>query len=496
MKRMWDSAITLSAALAGSLMLVVAGHVDAQSNDTEYCYASVCGTQKQAEDAMHSAHPNYAPYFEQRERKVGFVSGKLATLYITYTVPDQPPASMNQPVYATEFGNPPPEYCAPSGDPIYPRACSNDRDVVRGFVDFYVNIYGRARVTYEVDGGYFEPFSQATSFGSPSAGEPPRGWLEHNNQRTQEPKQKTVKVTVFREDGSIRLGGQAKIFKFTSYTCPTGFVANSGTHPSYNPNASPLLTSPTCRAAVADQTISTRLRQTSCPLEKKASPALGKNPCYPATGDKARFETDFEFSGQSFTRSYHSLRQVGQRPELAPGWVHAYSDRISGNPGSLSAPLLWTTDSGYLEIFKRVGSGNRFVSEGNASNILDVEPSNTLAHKYIVTSQGALVRYFNSAGRLIRIEDPRSAWNLQFAYQDDRLIAATDHAGRQLLFDYQDNRLAAIHLPEGTAIAYGYDANNNLQSVQYPDGTTKTYHYNEAGLRCRSGLHQNHRCCC
>jgi RHS repeat-associated protein len=460
----------------------------AQTNSTEYCYGSVCGTQKQAEDAMRSAYPNFAPYFTQKDKSVGFVNGNLTTLYITYTVPDQPPASMNQPVYGPDFGNPPPEYCAPSGDPIYPRACNNDQDVVRGFVNFYVNIYGADRVTHTVEGGYFSPFAEASGFGSPPAGEPPRGWLQHNNQRTAVPKQKTVTVTVFRADGTIASGhgGTVRIFKFTSYTCPAGFVANSGAHPSYNPTALKLLTAPTCSATIYDQTITTRLRQNApppemCKLGAAAGGAEGKNPCYPATGDKARFETDFEFAGRSFTRTYHSLRQVGQLPELAPGWVHSYSDRISGSPSSLSSPLLWTNDDGYLEIFRRVGSTNRFVSEGNANKILDVEPTNTLAHKYIVTDASGQVRYFNAAGRLIRIEDRGSAWKINFGYEADRLITATDYLGRQLQFNYQNNRLVSIRLPDGNIVTYGYDANRNFQSVQYADATTRSYHYNEAG---------------
>ena len=180
----------------------------------------------------------------------------------------------------------------------------------------------------------------------------------------------------------------------------------------------------------------------------------GNNPCYPATGDKARFETDFEFAGRPFARSYHSLRQTGQLPELAPGWVHTYSDRISGNPSYISEPLLWTNDRGYLEIFKRIGSTSRFVSNGNANIILDVEPTNALPHKFILTGAGTQLKYFNAAGRLIRIEDRGSAWKIIFAYDGDRLISATDHTGRQLQFDYSNNRLASIRLPDSNAVNY------------------------------------------
>ena len=447
--RAWFAEVILSAVLTGLGLVCCIGSATAQSTDTEYCYGSVCGTQKDAEDAMKAAYPNYAPYFKQKSESVGFVSGNLTTLYITYNVPDQPPASMNQPVYGPDFGNPPPEYCAPSGDPIYPRACANDQDVIQGFVNFHINLYGANRVKQTVQGGFFSPFSEASGFGTPPAGEPPRGWLRHNHDNNTA-LQKSVVVTVFNDFGvDSGRGGSVRIMKFTSYTCPSGFTANSGAHPSYNPNATQLLAQPTCSATIYDQVITTKLRQSSCPTDVE-----GNNPCYPATGDKARFETDFEFAGRPFARSYHSLRQTGQLPELAPGWVHTYSDRISGNPSYISEPLLWTNDRGYLEIFKRIGSTSRFVSNGNANIILDVEPTNALPHKFILTGAGTQLKYFNAAGRLIRIEDRGSAWKIIFAYDGDRLISATDHTGRQLQFDYSNNRLASIRLPDSNAVNY------------------------------------------
>ncbi len=427
---------------------------------------------------MGNAHPNYRGLFVNKSGSTGSSIGILRPLYLTYTVPDQPPASMGAPVYGADFGSPAPTYCTASGDPIYPNSCASEAALVAGFVDWYKQRYNPALVQYAVEGGYFSPFSEASGQGNPPVGQPPRGQLRHNHDNNTA-LQKKVTVTIYKEDGSIRYGhgGSVRILKFTSYTCPAGFVAKSGAHPSYNPNATNLLSEPTCIATIADQTISTRLRQSSCPTN-----AEGINPCYPATGDKARFETDFEFAGRPFTRSYHSLRQLGQLPELAPGWVHSYSDRISGNPNYMSEPLLWISDTGYLEIFKRVGSTNHYASEGNADKVLDVESTNTLPHKFILTDQGTLVRYFNLAGRLIRIEDRNFAWKIEFTYNGNRLVAATDRVGNQLLFDYQGNRLIAIHLPDGNAVSYGYDTSRNLLSVQYPDAATKTYHYNEAGF--------------
>lgn len=53
------------------------------------------------------------------------------------------------------------------------------------------------------------------------------------------------------------------------------------------------------------------------------------NPCFPATGDKARFEVDFQFAGKDFVRSYHSLGQIQISPELGVNWSHTYMGMLT-----------------------------------------------------------------------------------------------------------------------------------------------------------------------
>jgi RHS repeat-associated protein len=480
--RTWLSGVVISAALAGACLFSMAGSAFAQSNDAEYCYGTICGTQEDAVTALGNAYPDYRGLFKNTGQTVAIVAGQLHVTSLTYTVPDKAPASFNPPVYAFDpVSNPAPQFCAPSGDPTYPNGCASESEMVANLMASEKAIYGATTAAPAYFGSYVEPFSETHTVGM--IGGIPFGWLRHNwdiNYALI----KRVEVTYNAPGWTSPRVNNYVLRKFTSFPCPVGFTPKQGTNPSYNPNASSLLTAPVCTPSINAKSITTRLRQSSCPTN-----AEGLNPCYPSTGDKARFETDFEFAGRPFARSYHSLRQAGQLPELAPGWVHAYSDRISGNPSVLSEPLLWTSDSGYLEVFTRVGSGNRFVSNGNANKILDVEPTNTLAYKYTLTDSGTQVRYFNAAGRLIRIEDRNSAWKIELAYQGDRLMSATDHTGKQLTFDYSNDQLVAIHLPDGNAVVYGYDVNSNLQSVQYADGTTKIYHYNEAGYSDASDPH-------
>ena len=59
-------------------------------------------------------------------------------------------------------------------------------------------------------------------------------------------------------------------------------------------------------------------------------------------------------------------------------------------------------------------------------------------------------------------------------------IAISNAFGSHVLLKYDDYfRIKTVADPAGGIITYGYDAKGNLVSVTYPDGRSKTYHYNE-----------------
>jgi RHS repeat-associated protein len=438
--------------------------------ETGYCYGGSCYSNlPAAEVAMRAANGVYGPYLKQKNPDATTAASGLFNSAIVYNVPDQDPVSINAPVYAFDpVSNPAPTYCAPSGDPTYPNGCSSESGMVASLIASEKAILGATTAVSSYSSSYFEPFAKTHNVGIFSGVS--YGWLRHN--RDINTPLYTLTVTFNNPAWSFPKIESFGLRKFTSFVCREGFTAKSGSYPGYDDaNASMLLAKPTCAANFSEVAITGKLRQT-------CSKNDGNNPCYPATGDKARFETDFEFAGRPFVRSYHALRQAGQMPELAPGWVHSYSDRIFGNPSFLSEKLRLVNDSGYIEIFVRIASSNRFKSDGDASRIIDVEAGNT----FKLSDQGDLIRRFSVGGRLVKIESLASAWKIDFTYDGDRLATATDFIGNQLLFNYQNNHLANIRLPDGSLVNYAYDTADNMQSVQYADGTTRTYHYNEAGF--------------
>lgn len=448
--------------------------------DTEYCYGDKCYSKlSQAEAVMRAAHPLYGKdlkykYSKSETPPPSLPGTRLKLTRRHYGVDDRKPPLINPAVYAPNFtSNPAPEFCAPANDPVYGNYCASESALIQGIKLSYQNAHGASSTveTEEPTGTYFEPFA----ISGPQGGTKGGLRLNHDNNQAQ---QRMLTVKIFNAQGVQKWGFQHRLYKFVSFNCPAGYTAKNGSNPAYDPaTTAPVHPMKLCEANV-DAVITERMRQ-QCPRTPNVPKQEGGNPCFPATGDKARFETDFEFAGRPFIRSYHSLRQVGQLPELAPGWTHSYSDRVVGSPYASELALI--TDSGYYETFSRIGNTPRFVSPETAGIVVDLVVENGV-YVFKLSDGSSLVRYYRDDGRLLRIESKSSLWGLSFAYEGPRLISATDLSGRQIRFGYLENALDTIQLPDGRSVGYTYDVDGNLQSVRYTDNTTRAYHYNESGL--------------
>ncbi len=215
--------------------------------------------------------------------------------------------------------------------------------------------------------------------------------------------------------------------------------------------------------------------QVTVPIQQCASCPGSRNPIYPATGEKQRAEPDFTFAGQTFTRYYRSLRQFRNNASFAVGWSHSYAERF----------LVSTNDhideEGNYEGYTLIG-GNRYRAANSPDRI--AEKVNAGGISWRLRMPDGEVREFDTGGYLIAIRNPNDPLNdVVIAYNADKAMSTvTDAQGRALRFEYADNQLQRIVLPDGTEVAYYYDADLNLTAVTYPGGATKQYHYNESGL--------------
>ena len=191
---------------------------------------------------------------------------------------------------------------------------------------------------------------------------------------------------------------------------------------------------------------------------------------------------DFQFAGESFTRYYHSLRQTGTQPAFAPGWTHTFSDRILDG-GVYNMKTI--RSDGYAEYFVSLGNNQYKSSQTSRKKLVEFTDGT-----YKVYDETGRIQSFNTAGRLVRQEQSVAGlYTIEFTYSGEQLVHAQDHTGRALVFNYVDNRLDNIQLPDGAVVQYQFDGLGNFAQATYPDGTSKQYHYNEAGLSLANNPH-------
>ncbi len=215
------------------------------------------------------------------------------------------------------------------------------------------------------------------------------------------------------------------------------------------------------------------------PVKQCASCAGSPNPIYPATGDKARQEPDFEFAGRTFVRYYHSLGQLRNDPAFAVNWTHTYSDRVVGNPYGQTVVVF--DDQGYLETFTSIGN-SRFRAENSVDRFLEAVSGGSVAWR-LRMSNGE-TREFDANGFLVAIRGPDNPANdVSMTYDaNGLLLSVTDLQGRKLSFIYIAKMLSQIVKPDGTTVSFSYDSDLNLTSVDYGSGNgIRRYVYHEAG---------------
>jgi RHS repeat-associated protein len=261
--------------------------------------------------------------------------------------------------------------------------------------------------------------------------------------------------------------GRFPLTKVQYFDCPAGFQPKNADNPAYVPGGRGLDWPLVCEPTMPSQaiTIENVTQTKSC--------SLNRNPCFPATGDKARVEVDFTFAGRDFSRHYHSLGQLQAGRALGANWSHSYSDVVTTLQGQSRI-----SEEGYLQTYS---SGRGVQAAG--------EKLTRLSNGYLeLTGATGAKRRYDETGRLVMVEDglPRTTVSLVYDSKG-RIERVTDGRGRALLFAYEGFRITSITLPDGSAAKYTYDEYNNLVKVDRPDGSSRTYVYAEQGLAPESG---------
>lgn len=426
---------------------------------SEYCYSVTCYPTLEEAEAVMRSRPIFGPLLRKVKTEVINPHSAEPGLRIIYEVDDQEPVQIYDLGYMVGgwgSGTLGGTFCSPAADPRISDHCADEGAMLQSMIDHHNATFPSCQaINVRVEGGYGSPFVQSRDYGA-------YGVLLYDT-----PEKKWLRF----ETTCSTSGTQSRqISKRNTYDCAVGFSPDVGYYPAYNPNGSPnqnvnwpYLCRPDFKR---DEILANRIRQTdSC----KAN----QNPCFPATGDKARVEVDLQFAGRPFQRYYHSLQQFHASKFLPSGWTHSYSDYV----GTGSTPYL-VSGSGYFENFKSDGA-NRYRGKHSPDLILvrEVDGSFTLS------DASGEKKKFSSVGRLISVVNSsnRSA-DVVLEYDGDQLDVIRDANGRTLRFGYSDKFLSSVTTDDGYVVSYSYDAVGNLAEVDYGSGAIRKYHYAESGL--------------
>lgn len=453
---------------------------------TDFCFVwqnqSQCYSSKPAAEAgMKAVLP--ASYRNVLRSKTPVPTGNVSWLTgleewrIDYYIPDQSPQQTFPRGYSQGWRGAP-DVCPSAGDPLYPHLCASEESATEAYYEYQRGFFSQCtfiRVGYQNQ--WAHPFSQIRAYNWASrygvisyidSNLPPAGNRKYVYRMSCPGWIPPDPVTYEINLGSTR-----------TFLCPEEFgpVEGYGAAQYSNGGANPIISGPACRPRLPMPYITFKGRQaSSCPTGKEPGP------CHPATGDKSRDEVDFIFAGERFTRHYHSLQQTGTLPVFAPGWTHTFSDRVLDGGVNLMRII---RGDGSIEYFGHVSNNEYVSSQTTRKKLVKLGDGS-----YRLYDETGKVLHFNTTGRLVRQERPTSGLRtIDFSYEGDRLVGATDALGRKLTFVYTNGRLSRLELPEGTAVDYDYDADANFLSATYADGTSKHYHYNETGLSLANDPH-------
>ncbi|WP_369915907.1 RHS repeat-associated core domain-containing protein [Xanthomonas sp. NCPPB 3005] len=378
---------------------------------------------------------------------------------LTYEIPDQPPEKIFPDGYDAGGGFSAGK-CLATGNYIFPTYCISEQGAIdAAMARFREGNPQCEHVEKGVEGVYGDPFVEIRRYDG-----------RYGEIKYETPSSRYLTYTAWCAAWSPPkppVSYKLQLSKKGSFLCAAGFAPRDGFSANFASSNAAVVEYPFfCRAEKRTAFITFAMRQSS-------SCAANANPCYPATGDKARVETDFVFAGLSFNRYYHSLRQVVAKPWLSTGWSVTFSDRIKTN----GYGLYYISENGYVEEFKSYGSSlTEYFSTKNRNRKLVKS-----AVGYVLSDSSGMVLVFDAGGRLTSRKHLQGP-TITFSYNGDFLVKAMDEEGRALDFNYIAGRLARIDLPDGRGISYLYDSQENLSEAVLGDGVSKRYHYNESGL--------------
>ncbi|KRA17312.1 hypothetical protein ASD69_11435 [Lysobacter sp. Root604] len=209
----------------------------------------------------------------------------------------------------------------------------------------------------------------------------------------------------------------------------------------------------------------------SDPLECAICSLVG-NPIDVTTGDKFQQESDIALGWFTLQRSYHSAA-ANVSGGFGHGWTHNHDSKLSFD-GSTPSGML--KPDGSHVAFESVGAAYEAV-DGSGDRLVQ-NGSDWWLH------QADRIQVFNAAGRLAEVRYPDGS-TLAYAYDAiSRLTSIAHSSGRVVTFQYEnaggEAPIVALTSSGQVLAAYTYNAQGQVESAIYPGGAARIYHYEDS----------------
>jgi YD repeat-containing protein len=232
------------------------------------------------------------------------------------------------------------------------------------------------------------------------------------------------------------------------------------------------------------------------------------NPINIGVGNKHQHELDYAGIGEHPLRMERAYNGNAKAPNnFSVGWNTSYDREIFFETNGLNGVernsiVTISRADGKQYQFTQTGTNNSWVGDADAVGILVQQGTNATGNPsgWTYTTDQGDVETYNTSGKLTTIAN-RAGLTQTLSYNCTMvnsscptitpsniapsvaglLLSVTDFAGRQISFTYDGSaRVVKMIDPAGGIYSYAYNGaapGANLTSVTYPDGTSKTYHY-------------------
>lgn len=136
--------------------------------------------------------------------------------------------------------------------------------------------------------------------------------------------------------------------------------------------------------------------------------------------------------------------------------------------------MLMVDGGGAELLFRLAANGQSYVSPPGEFSTLEKLPDGTFQY----TTTERTVSTFDASNRLISVVD-RNGNQTSYAYSDGLLTSITDPVGLVTTFNYAAGRVASIVDPANRTTQFDFDTQGNLIRVTDPDGTFRTWGYDD-----------------